>query len=59
MEIDYVACKLFISVRVLGVGSVLAKLQQKNLSENVDFLQKSEVILFTPKNVIIWPKQQK
>jgi len=33
----------------LRVRPVLAKLQQKNASENVDFFQKSEVTLFTQK----------
>jgi len=53
MDIDYVACKLFITVLLFGVRPVLAKLQQKNASKNVDFLQKSKVTLFTPKKCSI------
>jgi len=44
-------------VRLLGVRPVLAKLQQKNASENVNFLRKSKDTLFTQKRVVIWPKQ--
>jgi len=35
-------------MRLLSVRPVLAKLQQKNASENVEFFQKSKFTLFTP-----------
>jgi len=41
MDIDYVACKLFITVLLFGVRLVLAKLQEKNGSKMVISLQKS------------------
>jgi len=59
MDFDYLACKLFIAVRFLGVRPVLAKLRQKDPSKNVDFLQKSEDAFLAPKKAVFWPKQQK
>jgi len=46
-------------VRLLGVRLVLAKLQVKIATKNVDFVQKYEISLFNPKRVVFWPKQQK
>jgi len=40
-------------VRLLGVRPGLAKLQQNNPSKNVDFLQNSEVTVFTQKKFSI------
>jgi len=47
-----IKCIAFLQIirNICGTVSVLAKLQQKNPSKNVDFLQKSEVTLFTPKD---------
>jgi len=40
MDIDYVACKLFITVLLFGERIILAKLQEKNGSKMVIFFTK-------------------